>query len=616
MFDFRCLILLFCVARAAFQARSLGRGTIVLPAGESVTVQFASPALLTIAADSLTTNAPLVVRILNTAQKNQFESSHAPPNGVLAAATTTRFRLFNVPIGFTSMLPPTQTFTGDQFVVITNDNSFDITVAYNVKATALQMPSNGYAALVPGACGAFSVGPWPYAVALVKIDTVAVHKIDLEAVCTQDTGGATSQCPFEAYWLKQGDFNNITSPMQMGSFSFQKDLDLSPTMLKQSTTINATEAPSYLAFFAADKSTAYSHVTYRIGTPGRADGCSCASYGCAGSSCDGIFCETPCTGAGCRCDSSCGAGNTCLNGFCAPPPPATMATAATTAPPVTTTVKTTTAAPVEPPTRVPVSADPTQTSTSSQGDSVISAPTFSGVNTGVGESTSEATQGGNVCSAASEQQCVSMCGTSDNVARCQCDSMGEFASSACVNSSMSSPGLSSDIIIAIAVVASVLILVAGVVIVCALQRRKRDRADDRSHLRTTTVRQASVADINMQHAAASAQHFQAIATGQPQQPMYQPQSPHPQQKQYARADFETQYTQSEPFKAVGAPMELGTLAPEHFSGGTMATGEIDPNARQPIIYSEVPRQSAVDNDLQRSNLIQSNSNWDDSVADL
>jgi hypothetical protein len=628
MFCCLVLILLLSAACGAFLSRPLGRGTVTLPAGESVTFQFATPALLTVAADSLTTSAPLVARILSTAQKNQFETSHSAPNSVLAAATTARYRMFNVPIGFTTIVPPASTFSGDQFVVISNDNGFEITVAYNVKTTPIVAPSNGYAALVAGACGAFTVGPWPYAVTLVKIDTAAVHKVELEAMCTHDTGAPASQCPYEAFWLKQGDFNNITNPMQTGAFSLQKDLDLSPTQLKHSVSVNATE-PSYLAFFVAEKSTAYAHVTYRIGTPGRADGCSCSAYGCTGLSCDGIFCDTPCTATGCRCDKSCtsNSGDACINGFCAPAPPSTVVAPATTASPTATTVKTTTEAPVEPPTRVPVAVDPTQSS--APGDSNGAPPSSEGGptpdnNSVVGGSTSGANQGVNVCSPASEEQCASMCGTSDNVALCQCTEMGEFASSSCVNSSMSSPSLSNEIIIAIAVVASVLILVAGVVVVCALRRRKRGD-DDHTHLHNPTARQAAmVNDINM-HQTTSAQHFQAIASGGPQQQPYQPnqgQSPQPQQPQqqqqqqppYARADFETHYT--EPFKAVGAPMELGTLAPEHFSGGTMATGEIDQNALQPIIYSEVPRQSAVDNDLQRSNLIQSSSNWDDSVADL
>jgi hypothetical protein len=357
------LILLLSAACGAFLSRPLGRGTVALPAGESVTFQFATPALLTVAADSLTTSAPLVARILSTAQKNQFETSHSAPNSVLAAATTARYRMFNVPIGFTTIVPPASTFSGDQFVVISNDNGFEITVAYNVKTTPIVAPSNGYAALVAGACGAFTVGPWPYAVTLVKIDTAAVHKVELEAMCTHDTGAPASQCPYEAFWLKQGDFNNITNPMQTGTFSLQKDLALSPTQLKHSVSVNATE-PSYLAFLVAEKSTAYAHVTYRIGTPGRADGCSCSAYGCTGLSCDGIFCDTPCTATGCRCDKSCtsNSGDACINGFCAPAPPSTVVAPATTASPTATTVKTTTEAPVEPPTRVPVAVDPTQSS--------------------------------------------------------------------------------------------------------------------------------------------------------------------------------------------------------------------------------------------------------------
>lgn len=92
----------------------------------------------------------------------------------------------------------------------------EMTVAYNVKATPIVAPSNGYAALVAGACGAFTVGPWPYAVTLVKIDTAAVHKVELEAICTRDTGAPASQCPYEALWLKQGDYRLSLRPVVHG----------------------------------------------------------------------------------------------------------------------------------------------------------------------------------------------------------------------------------------------------------------------------------------------------------------------------------------------------------------------------------------------------------------
>jgi hypothetical protein len=621
-------LLLFHAAAAVFQNLSPGRGIVTLPPVGVVTFQFSTPALLTVSADSLTSSAPFVVRILSQSQKNLYESSHVAPSSVLAAASTARYRLFRVPIGSTKIVMPSQTFNGDQFVVISNDNSHEISIAYNVKVTPIMAPSNGYAALVPGACGAFTVGPWPFAVTLVKVDSVALHKVEIDSFCTQDSGGRTNACPISAYWLKQGDFNNITNPSQTGEFSYQSDLKLSKTALKQAPTVNVTDAPSYIAFFADEGSTSYAHVTYRIGTPGRADGCPCMQYGCGGLDCDELVCDTPCTVLGCRCDSKCDSPNVCKNGFCIPPPPASTSPppGTTTATPATTTQKTTTAEPVSPPTRVPVSAEPTESSLEESGHDPSKSTTLAAAG-----STSSATdlapagsQGGNVCLPASVDQCASMCGASDNVARCECDMGGQFASSSCINSSMTSPGLSNEIIIAIAVVASILILVAGVVVVCALRRRK-DRAGGDSHLRGSTAQQQSQG-INM-HEASSAAQFHAIGTvpaHQPQQQQQQQQQfwqaqeqqppPQSQDKQYARAEFDTPYTQSE-FKPLGAPMELGTLAPELFSGGTMATGDINA-MQQPIIYSEVPRQSAVDNDAQRSNLIQSNSNWDESVADL
>jgi hypothetical protein len=332
------LLLVSSALSAPLLERALGRGSVVLTADQGIHVPLVvsggHTGVLSVTVDVVApSGASVRVRIVSDANKRTLESTGTAWS-LIESVVAPRYRLLNVPIGTNPTLAATQTFQGLQHVVLVNENTATITVAYNVRFAALPAPSTPYALLQSAPCGSFSKGLFPFSATIVRLDATGIIPVQTQRHCTSNTGALLSACPIDAVLLNKDNFANITNPNNDGSYGLVETYDVAETALTHTFNVNVTSAPMYVAFFSGSNSaTTYS---YRIGgNAAQTEECPCGTGGsCTGGTCErGQFCVPQCSSLGCPCSaSSCAAGSTCTNSFCVAA--ATPAPAPVPSPPV------------------------------------------------------------------------------------------------------------------------------------------------------------------------------------------------------------------------------------------------------------------------------------------
>jgi hypothetical protein len=452
------LLLVSSALSAPLLERALGRGSVLLTADQGIHVPLvvngAHTGVLSVTVDVVApSGASVRVRIVSDTNKRTLESTGTAWS-LIESVVVPRYRLLNVPIGTNPTLAATQTFQGLQHVVLVNENTAAITVAYNVRFTALPAPSTPYALLQSAPCGSFTKGLFPFSATIVRLDATGIIPVQTQRHCTSSTGTLLSACPIDAVLLNKDNFANITDPSNDGSYGLVETYNVAVTALMHTFNVNVTSAPMYIAFFSGSNSaTTY---TYRIGgNNAQTEECPCGSgASCTGGTCDrGQFCVPQCSSLGCPCSaSSCAAGSTCTNSFCV-----AAATAAPAPAPSPPTSATSTARSMPSPSS---STSTTRTSAASTGVASVTTSGASGaVDTASGESATAASSTASSPPTKAAEESISP-------APSESDALAPAGP------------LPDTAIIGIAVAASVLLILLAGVVVFLVCRRSRSKSRD------------------------------------------------------------------------------------------------------------------------------------------